>query len=288
MKVLILISLLFFYSCTNNETQDLVEAKFCTELFSDSSATEGVEIKGVAPHASLWWHSIEFPLFITVKFLNGTDFQKSKVRQYAKEWEVNSNSDFDGKYKIRLRFIPYDGSTSGNRAQIRVVFRPGGSSSYIGSDALRIHPDSPTVYFGWINEGQSEAAIRQVVLHEFGHVLGLVHEHQSPTANIPWDKDKVYDYYARTQTPPWDRSKVDYNIFRRYEASATNYTAYDSNSIMHYAIPNSLTVGDYEVQWKTELSTIDKEFIKKIYKYQPCILNETCCFDRRGRRIPCP
>lgn len=297
--LIICISLLF--SCknntgktTNSKISKLNSEKFCTELFTDSGTIEVAkekafvteEIKGVAPHASLWWHSIEFPLSLTVRFLNGDTFQINRVRKYAKEWEDASVKGWnDGKPKIRLRFLPYDG-TGGN--DIRILFKPGGSASYIGSDAKRIDPNSPTMFFGWINPEESEESIRAVVLHEFGHALGLGHEHQHPGVNIPWDKEKVYAYYQRTQNPPWDRAKVDANIFNRYNYTNNNYSAYDTNSIMHYAIPASITIGGYSTPWNTKLSAIDKEFIKKIYPYRQCVLNETCCFDRRGRRILCP
>ena len=44
---------------------------------------------------------------------------------------------------------------------------------------------------GWIDQNKKPSAIRQVILHEFGHALGAVHEHESPYSTIPWNKDKV-------------------------------------------------------------------------------------------------
>ena len=44
---------------------------------------------------------------------------------------------------------------------------------------------------GWIHDSKSEDELRSVVLHEFGHALGAVHEHESPYASIPWNKEKV-------------------------------------------------------------------------------------------------
>lgn len=290
-----LATLIWLVALSCREEPEYSSIRICTELFTDSALTElkseektEESLLGVAPHRSLWPHGIEFPIHISVKFLNGTEFQKLKVMQYAKQWNEVSAPGWDNNKKIRLKFIPYDGTTSGNVTDIRVVFRPGGSSSYLGSDALRVHKDSPTVYFGWITETAGEDVIRQVVLHEFGHVLGLVHEHQSPQANIPWNRERVYAYYARTQHPPWDRAMVDRNIFFRYSTTETNSTAYDPLSIMHYSIPAELTDGGFSTPWNSRLSTMDSSFIKTLYRYNPCIPNETCCFDRRGRRIPCP
>ena len=210
--------------------------------------------------------------------------------QYAWQWSQVSLPDFSdtGKRKIRFTFIPYQGSTSGNVADVRILFKPGGSSSYIGSDARRIPQNEPTMYFGWINEDEPEENISQVVLHEFGHAVGLGHEHQHPGSNIPWDKVKVYEYYHSTQDPPWEREKVDANIFQKYSSTETNYSNYDTNSIMHYAIPDYLTIGDYSTPWNSQLSKLDKAFIKQVYPYHPCIVNETCCFDRHGKKTFCP
>ena len=52
--------------------------------------------------------------------------------------------------------------------------------------------------------------------HEFGHALGMIHEHQNPAAQgeIPWDKPKVYAYYAQQG---WSKDDVDTNIFEVYD-----------------------------------------------------------------------
>ena len=273
--------------------EDLSLERICTVRVVDSGRPGGIGIKAAAPRASLWYHHSNFPLRLTVRFLNGSDFQKTKVMQYAREWSNASATIVDEEgatqQKIRFRFIPYDGSTSGNVTDLRIAFGTGGSSSYVGTDAKSAHPDSATMVFGWVDENSSEREIRQVVLHEFGHAIGLAHEHQSPVAAIPWDKEKVYEYYRLTQNPPWDRMTVDETVFALYAATSTNYTAYDQTSIMHYSIPNSLTIGDFETPWNAILSVTDKEFVKKLYLYRFCLINQTpnCCFDRQGRSIPC-
>ncbi len=47
---------------------------------------------------------------------------------------------------------------------------------------------------GWLEPDTPNDEYRRVVLHEFGHALGGIHEHQSPASGvIPWDKPKVYE-----------------------------------------------------------------------------------------------
>ena len=72
--------------------------------------------------------------------------------------------------------------------------------------------------------------LKRVVIHEFGHAIGCVHEQSSPSINIPWDKEKVYAYYK--SRIGWDKAKVDHNVFNRYTQSEVFFTEHhDPNSI---------------------------------------------------------
>ena len=81
---------------------------------------------------------------------------------------------------------------------------------------------------------------QHVVMHEFGHVLGLGHEHQSPNADFIDKTAAIQDLtemYKRTYNMSDDEAK-EYakKIFQRdYEqGSGGEATEYDSYSIMHY------------------------------------------------------
>lgn len=191
---------------------------------------------------------------LTVKFMNGTTAQKTKVQEYAKQWEQHAN--------LKLAFVE-----SGN-ADIRIAFKwkgDGGSWSYIGTDCFNIPQEHPTMNFGWLDvNGRDTEEYSRTVLHEFGHALGCIHEHQNPSANIPWDKEAVYRYYMG---PPnkWSKEDVDNNLFETYSTSKTQFSQFDKESIMLYRIPNELTIGDWEVQGNKVLSTIDKSYIGVVY-----------------------
>ena len=119
--------------------------------------------------------------------------------------------------------------------------------------------------FGWLEPDSSQGAYDRVVLHEFGHALAAVHEHQHPDGGIPWDEEKVYRYYEATQG--WDREKTKRNVLEVYSRSSTNFSTFDPSSIMQYPVPAELTVGDFEVGWNRELSQTDRRFAGKMYPF---------------------
>lgn len=187
---------------------------------------------------------------LRVRFLDGDPKVHERIPPFAHQWSQHANITF----------------VFGNDpdAEIRISFQNNGSWSYLGTDALVIPKSQPTMNFGWLTPATSNDEYLRVVTHEFGHALGCIHEHQNPANNIPWDREVVYRYY---QGPPnfWSREQVDINLFTRYEADITQFSAFDPKSIMLYPIPNEFTVGDFEVGWNKALSDTDKQFITTLY-----------------------
>lgn len=111
------------------------------------------------------------------------------------------------------------------------------------------------------------------VLHEFGHALGLFHEHQHPDANIPWDRAALRRHIAARfsdQERAWHAfDKTLERLIRQnydpitYEPRIT--LRYDRRSIMHYPIRQAHTLGDCASGWSHELSAKDKQFMRMIY-----------------------
>lgn len=191
---------------------------------------------------------------LRVRFLDGDLAVQQRVQSFAQEWSTYANIHF----------------AFGNdpNAEIRISFRQAGSWSYIGTDALSIPKNQPTMNFGWLTPATPNDEYSRVVIHEFGHALGCIHEHQNPSTNIPWNKPAVYDYYAG---PPnnWTKEQVDINLFTRYSADITQFSAFDPESIMLYPIPNEFTEGDFEVGWNRVLSKTDKGYVATLYPGVP-------------------
>ncbi len=190
---------------------------------------------------------------LKVRFLDGDPAIQAKVKNYAEAWHPFSNVTFE--------FV-----TSGD-AEIRVSFKPDGTSwSGVGTDAKNIDwfpAGQATMNFGWLTPTTDEEEYSRVVTHEFGHALGCIHEHQSPANDIPWNKEAVYRYYAARG---WSKATVDHNLFQKFSKSQTQFSAFDTQSIMLYAIPAELlTDPSKAVGWNRHLSETDKSFIKSVY-----------------------
>lgn len=190
---------------------------------------------------------------LRVGFLDGDPMAQDTVASIANLWPRHAN--------LLLEFVP-----DPQAAEIRIAFTPGASWSMIGTEALGLSPDEPTMNLGWLTEATPEQEWERVVLHEFGHALGCVHEHSSPAARIPWDLPTVYRYYGR---PPnaWTKEEIDRNVIARYGREQTQFTRFDPKSIMIYPIPGALTKDRYVVDWNLTLSELDRQFIGSRYPF---------------------
>ncbi|MGE8555829.1 MAG: M12 family metallopeptidase [Chryseobacterium jejuense] len=224
------------------------KTQMCKDVYlPGEDKAPGADSKGAVITSKKWTNGS----VITVGLYGGSTYVRNKVIQYAKEWSKYAN--------ITFNFV-----TTGT-PQIRVTFTSGaGSYSYIGKDALSIASNKETMNFGWFTDTTSDTEFSRTVIHEFGHALGMIHEHQHPLAAIPWDKPKVYAYYAGAPNY-WTQAQVDNNLFAKYSTSQTQYSTYDTQSIMHYSISSTLTTNGFSVGNNTILSPTDKQFIATVY-----------------------
>jgi len=256
MKV-ILSALLFLFGITGISNAQIIHT--CTEIpvaplvlqqaqqRIPQAAARAVSYK---PKYGLYWSNGST---IRVKLLGGSNYVRDRVRHYAKEWTRHAN--------LAFQFVNY------GQADIRVSFIQNGSSwSVIGKQALQVGQNEATMNFGWLNDQTPEYEFRRTILHEFGHALGLLHEHQNPTGGIPWDEAAVYSHYRQTQG--WDAQTTYANVIQKASRNATQFSAYDPRSIMHYPVSSRLTNGQYQVGINQALSTTDQSYIRKVYPGQ--------------------
>jgi hypothetical protein len=186
---------------------------------------------------------------LIIRFLDGDHRLHRRVEDYANAWLEHAN----------LAFV------FGNRAkpEIRITFRGRDYWSQVGTDALRVGHTDPTMQLGGLDADGPVTITRRVVLHEFGHAIGCIHEQASPAAAIPWDAEKVYRYYRDQQG--WNAEKTYRNVLLRYSARDAVFGGFDPDSIMQYPVPGFLTKGGFSIGWNNDLSVGDRSFIARAY-----------------------
>jgi serralysin len=183
-----------------------------------------------------------------VRFPDGNGTLRARILASAQQWSSYANIRF-----VRVNAEPSD---------IRVSSASGDNRfwSYYGNDADN-YPGQQTVHLGFVDgAGTSEAYLNEYVWHEFGHALAAVHEHQSPSSPILWNKPVVYQYYADNYG--WSRDLVDDNIFYMFSADDVSATPFDPLSIMLYAFPKEFTTNGYSTHDNAVLSDVDKSFMR--------------------------
>lgn len=151
---------------------------------------------------------------------------------------------------------------------ILVAFEVGGSWSDIGTDStVSVSQGAPSMNLGWFGAETADAEFTRTTVHEFGHALGLIHEHSHPGVDIPWNETNVFAYYEKLG---WGPDKVRKNIFKKYDASQLNFSSYDRSSIMHYSIPREFVLDEkFAMERPWILSALDKQFVASNYPKTP-------------------
>lgn len=204
---------------------------------------------GVAAKDKLWARNTE----LRIRFLEGSPALHERTLNAARSWLV------DG-VQLRMRQ-----AQPGEAAEIHIAYDPAkGSWSYVGTDARSIHPSQPTMNLGWATMDTSEKDFSSVVIHEFGHALGLLHEHNHPDARIEWDKSAVYADLGGSPNF-WDKATIDSNVFAKFDASTVITTNFDNVSVMIYTVPPNWTTNGKSFMPSWKLSAGDAATIKKLY-----------------------
>ncbi|MBC8997813.1 peptidase M12 [Pseudomonas sp. N40(2020)] len=184
---------------------------------------------------------------ITVAFTHTVpDELAFRIEAIIRRWDPHHN--------LALDFV------QGHTADIRIYLGGVHNNSFLGSEALAAEQDEPTLCIAVLPE---DPMFEATLLHEFGHALGLDHEHLHPDANIPWNKERVYDYYK--QVAGWDKGEVDRFMFEAPKHPDLFLGTYDKFSIMHYDVPDFLTDGHWQLARNLKISEQDKVNMRTIY-----------------------
>jgi len=206
-----------------------------------STVRRGGATRAIIPIGKTWMNGTT----LRVRFDGGTPAQRAKAREQALWWTQFANLQFE--------------FGEAADAEIRVTFdADNGAWSYVGTDNRSIPLDQPTMNLGFLDGGTAA--------HEFGHAIGLAHEHQNPDGGIAWKEAKVIQDLSG---PPntWNEATIRHNVLGKYSVNQIKGTRFDPDSIMLYFFPGTWTQSGVGTKPNDVLSALDKAFIASSQAY---------------------
>jgi hypothetical protein len=199
---------------------------------------------------------------VTVAFLGGTPSLRTNIARAIEPWAkaVNLRLDFGSDPSLQ-RFHEWSHKDKEYQAHIRIGFDSSGYWSFVGTEAIDpkiAPPESSSMNFEGFEQSLPQDW-QHTVLHEFGHALGLQHEHQSPEGSCEdefrWTDDPGYvptvDTYGQYvndsqghrpgiytvlggEPNKWSRDQIDWNLRKLAKTIDLRVSTFDPRSIMKY------------------------------------------------------
>lgn len=247
--IMLFVQMVIVFSCVDQTKTDPIpngDGQWFCSVLSDmpTDPTDSTEAhQRAVGYKDKWW---PVGYKFKVGFMgNYSATQTNLVKQAAAEWAQVANVSFEypaaGPYDIRIAFNANSGAWS-----------------YVGTDCKSISQGNPTMNLGWL--------AKDAYLHELGHTLGLLHEHQNPTSPIKWNEAAVIKDLSG---PPnnWTEAMIRFNVLNPYPLPNVITTALDKTSIMMYPIPARWTLDGFSSPGGQVLSGVDKTFIATRYPF---------------------
>lgn len=142
---------------------------------------------------------------------------------------------------INLKFNFVD---SGGDVTIDNNYTGGGVTNGLGTKSPSIHISS---------------AQTGLVLHEFGHALGMYHEMQNPNIKLTWNQSVLLSQYGG------NKQFVDSQITFTVQPNTVNATPFDKNSVMIYPLPANTNKEGIAMGGINKYTDLDRQWLALSY-----------------------
>jgi hypothetical protein len=236
---------------------------------------------------------------ISVAFNAGSEPLYRLIEQTANEWTaLGGQLSFSFKDSAG-RYRQWHTTDTSAAADIRIAFDQTGYWSLLGVLAKNVEPNESTMnyegfptelqrYFNGANAAEWQSSYsHSTILHEFGHAIGLSHEHFNPQCQRDLKMAEIIQY-LQGPSNGWSEEQARFNMDAQYyvkilaqqagplESQLVTSAKTDQSSVMLYLFEDDYyksgsaspcrPVGDHGRKWATTLSAGDKQFYLTNYR----------------------
>jgi hypothetical protein len=203
------------------------EVKVCFILTENQLSLEKLKLQRIETVASQWCQLAG----VTFKFNYKTPCTINALRDEA-DIRISFSGDYDGWSLVGTQSKDYDGASMILRRLNTAIF---------------------------------DDRFKRIVLHEFGHALGLLHEHQHPAFSCKFDVEKLKGKYSDTF--------INENYLPLQNLDGIKITEFDNQSIMLYPFESDDFESDCRAEFPENFVISDKD-AKAIQFFYPRTIDE--------------
>ncbi len=191
-------------------------------------------------HAAKQWDASDMPLSICFLDKPHNPGLRGRVKKAALKWNIPGSRI---KFKFSDDSNDHESITTtmcrGTGEDIRITFKGLVVWSVIATDGRTQSSADPTMTLGGFGRrGLSTEEFDAWVIHEFGHSLGFLHEHQNPRGSCIDDYDiRALTNWLKGKPFYWKQDRISRNLMALEPQTIEGGDKFDPKSIMLYSFP---------------------------------------------------